>query len=641
MRAFTPFVLAAAAVLRVTPLPIAAAPAAIVTSTRPDISTNDNRTPAGALADGVLTLDLRAAAGILRPEGPSGPALTVEAFGETDGSPLMVPGPLIRVREGTEMAVSIRNELRWPMRVHGLCERGGPACAPIEIPAAETHRVRFRTGPAGTYHYWATTSGMPLAFRAVEDTQLSGALVVDPATGAVPEDRIFVITDWTSLTRAQLAEVVRADDPGTLFLSLNPKFTFPINGLAWPHTERLAYRLHEPVRWRVVNLSTQTHTMHLHGFHFEIDGLGDGLRHETFPEGDRQRVVTQLLAAGGTMAMTWRPERTGNWMFHCHVMAHVAPTVRLTETAKTSTNPHAGHDMSAGMAGMILGVTVTGPDDPDPAEAAAPARKITLEMQSEPGRYGAEPAYGFVQVDDAAAAPKRVPVPGPRLVLQRGEPVEITLVNRLPEATAIHWHGMELESYYDGVHGWSGNGRRTTPLIEPGDSFVVRFTPPSAGTFMYHTHLHDDRQLSSGLYGPMIVVDDRGAFDAAADHVFVMGRAGVGQSALAVLNGDREPAAVVWKADAVHRVRLINITPSDIFSVTLQGPGGPVTWRPVSKDGAALPPSRCQPAPARQVIGVGETYDFEVRTPPGRQTLWLEVRSTGGRWQVQQQVIVK
>ena len=108
---------------------------------------------------------------------------------------------------------------------------------------------------------------------------------------------------------------------------------------------------------------------------------------------------------------------------------------------------------------------------------------------------------------DGSADDRDVPVPGPTLVLTRGEPVEITLVNRLPEGTAIHWHGMELESYYDGVHGFSGAGQRVTPLIEPGGSFVVRFTPPRTGTFMYHTHMHDPRQLTSGLYGAMLVVE--------------------------------------------------------------------------------------------------------------------------------------
>src|ERR687898_161883 len=94
-------------------------------------------------------------------------------------------------------------------------------------------------------------------------------------------------------------------------------------------------------------------------------------------------------------------------------------------------------------------------------------------------REGARPVYGFAlsqagETDSVGT----LSVPGPMLVLERGRPVEIALVNQLPDATAIHWHGMELESYYDGVHGWSGSGLRVTPLIEPGESFVVRFTPP-------------------------------------------------------------------------------------------------------------------------------------------------------------------
>ena len=66
-----------------------------------------------------------------------------------------------------------------------------------------------------------------------------------------------------------------------------------------------------------------------------------------------------------------------------------------------------------------------------------------------------------------------------------------------------------------------------------------------------------------------------------------------------------------------------------------------MTWHPLTKDGASLPPDRCVPVAARQTIAVGETYDFEVQAPPGRQNLWLEVRSTGGKWHVQGQVIVK
>ena len=260
-------------------------------------------------------------------------------------------------------------------------------------------------------------------------------------------------------------------------------------------------------------------------------------------------------------------------------------------------------------------------------------------MRASRGAGGA-PVFGFILAGDQVTAESKVPVPGPTLVLTRGQPLEITLVNRLPEATAIHWHGMELESYYDGVHGWSGSGERVTPLIEPGGSFVVRFTPPHTGTFMYHTHMHDPRQLTAGLYGAMLVVEPGETFDETADHVVILGRDGPDPDGLAVLNGSPRPQ-VVWKAGARHRVRLINITPSDVFAVTLQTKDGPVVWQPLTKDGAPVPSSARERRPATQLIGAGETYDFEVETRPGRQNLWLEVRTAGGKWQLQAPVIVR
>ena len=85
-------------------------------------------------------------------------------------------------------------------------------------------------------------------------------------------------------------------------------------------------------------------------------------------------------------------------------------------------------------------------------------------------------------------------------------------------------------------------------MIEPGASFVVRITPPRAGTFIYHTHLHDYRQLSSGLYGPLIVTEPGETFDPATDHVVVLGRREATEASSmledaesAVMNGERAP----------------------------------------------------------------------------------------------------
>jgi FtsP/CotA-like multicopper oxidase with cupredoxin domain len=619
-----------------------------------NVVVNDNQHPAGTQEQGTLTLALRAGIGQWQPEGSEGPSLQVQAFGEV-GSALTVPSPLIRVREGTQIAVSVRNDLDTNLTMHGLCARDGSPCPNVEVAPGETCEVKFASGKAGTYHYWASAMGAPVPFR-----ELVGAFVVDPADGFVEPDRILIITEWTSLAPDQLRQILGSDDPSKAFLAAQPRYTFTINGLSWPATERLTYHVGDKVRWRIINLSSQSHPIHLHGFYFDVDSLGNGLKDQMFEPSRRRHVVTQLLPSGGTMAMTWIPERQGNWLLHCHIMAHVSLDRRL-EGAVGGHGDHpseaVAHDhgssaaRSSGMAGMVLGITVLDAASKSAATDAhpIPPRKFTLAMQPGTARDGQSSSAGFVLTEGSAPAPSgQASAPGPTIVLRRNEPVEITLVNRLSEATAIHWHGIELESYYDGVHGFSGAGQQLAPMIEPGGTFVVRFTPPRTGTFIYHTHVHDYRQLSSGLYGSLIVTDPGETFDDAVDHVIVLGRSDITSEAAAVLsvaesvvmNGERAPR-FVWKAGARHRVRLINITPDDIFAVALQTAEGLVSWKPLAKDGALVPEGESVAVPARQTIAVGETYDFEYEAPPGRKTAWLEVRTTAGQWLVQGQVIVK
>ena len=102
----------------------------------PSVVIHDNRQPAGSLRDGALTIELRARAGVWRPEGDAGRAIRIEAFGESSSAP-SVPAPLIRVREGATIAATVRNDLDHAMRVHGLCDRSESACAPLDVPAGQ------------------------------------------------------------------------------------------------------------------------------------------------------------------------------------------------------------------------------------------------------------------------------------------------------------------------------------------------------------------------------------------------------------------------------------------------------------------------------------------------------------------------
>ncbi|KAG0153209.1 hypothetical protein PDIDSM_5059 [Penicillium digitatum] len=89
--------------------------------------------------------------------------------------------------------------------------------------------------------------------------------------------------------------------------------------------------------------------------------------------------------------------------------------------------------------------------------------------------------------------------PGPPLVFDEGDKVEVTVNNFLPFNTTIHWHGIEKRgtSWSDGVPGVSQRP------IAPGGRFVSEFTASQYGTYWYHSHCAG--QIMDGLYGPIYI----------------------------------------------------------------------------------------------------------------------------------------
>jgi FtsP/CotA-like multicopper oxidase with cupredoxin domain len=248
---------------------------------------------------------------------------------------------------------------------------------------------------------------------------------------------------------------------------------------------------------------------------------------------------------------------------------------------------------------------------------------MTLHVRQSPRRYGANPAYGFSLANGTETPPPLVPdeTLSPPIVLTKNEPVVIGVANAIDDALSIHWHGIELESFNDGVPGWSGHSRQIMPPVQPNQTFDVHFTPPRAGTFIYHTHGHDSRQLVSGMYGALIVLEPGAKFDHTTDHIVLLGGAGPGVPAVE-MNRSTKPPPMLLQASVKHRFRIINITPNNTLTISLKGESGLVQWRPVSKDGAELPPTQMGNRPATFVIGVGETYDFEYLPPvPGELRL--------------------
>jgi FtsP/CotA-like multicopper oxidase with cupredoxin domain len=564
---------------------------------------NDNRKPAGRLQNGVLTLSLELRKGVWHPEGENGEAIPIYGLAEP-GKPLQVPAPLIRVPQGTTVEISIKSGLTVPTTLFGLHQRPGSARDVVTLEAGKTQQIRFEAGAPGTYLYYGRTPDGAKGNGRGFDAMLGGALIVD-APGASTDDRIFVLERWSGATRTAM------------------------NGKSWPFTERLTYTAGQPVKWRIVNASDLSHPMHLHGLHFYVDGVGDGERYREFDGEERPLVFTQTAEILETFEMTWVPEEPGRWLFHCHRQPHMRIPVDLNpeDVVVLDGHDHAHEDPHyAGMGGMIMAITVIGPRHETPAEVWKDARKLELVVGA---RGGDERFYQLELRDPARPAPRgraNTALTGPVIVLEQGKPVEIAVVNNLAEPTAIHWHGMELESYHDGVPLIGGHEQSMAPAVAPGETFVARMIPKRAGTMIYHTHWHDDTQLTGGVHGALIVLPPGESWDPDTDKAFLFSQSPGDPfgAAMLLMNGVPQPNTMQLRTGVKYRFRFINITPSVAnLRVSLRQTGDVVGWRAVARDAVDLPPSRAILQDADVQVSVGETFDIEYETSQPK-TLTLE-----------------
>lgn len=230
----------------------------------------------------------------------------------------IVPGPVIRVRNGERVRVRFTNRLPEATTVHwhgvGVpnSQDGVPDVTQKPIQPGDTYTYEFTARPAGnprgggTFLYHSHVD---------EDRQMSaglaGVLIIDPPAGAAPEydtERTVVVSEWT-------ADAASGRTRGVMEMEgMLPNF-FTINGKSFPDTEPIRVRAGERVLLRLVNAGQFEHPLHLHGTSFEVVAR-DG--HAVRPEGRRDSIT---LASGERADIAFALPR-GKWAFHCHIGHH-------------------------------------------------------------------------------------------------------------------------------------------------------------------------------------------------------------------------------------------------------------------------------------------------------------------------------
>ncbi len=209
------------------------------------------------------------------------------------------------------------------------------------------------------------------------------------------------------------------------------------------------------------------------------------------------------------------------------------------------------------------------------------------DVQVLPGRPTAVWRYSGRVLRGPADALQPIPdsFAGPIFRVRKGQKIRIRYLNRIPQASIVHWHGLLVAERMDG---------HPRDVVPAGGEYVYEFEVRNrAGTYWFHPHPHGNTgfQVYGGLAGLFLVSDDEEraarlpagerdisivladrSFDAANQLVYeaamgpgMMG-AMVGFFGERILANGRALLAFPTAAGA-HRLRLLNGSHSRIYRI--------------------------------------------------------------------------
>lgn len=254
-------------------------------------------------------------------------------------------------------------------------------------------------------------------------------------------------------------------------------------------------------------------------------------------------------------------------------------------------------------------------------------------------------------------------IPGPTLTFQEGKHAVIHVTNTMDEETSVHWHGLLLPNFMDGVP------YLTTPPIRQGKTLTYDFPLTHSGTYWYHSHT--GLQEQKGIYGSIVIEPKEKKLDYDEDLVLVLSdwtndnpdrimknlkrhnewygvELGNAPSMLKsiqsgtvgaqfklwsqkmpgmhisdipydafLINGKQEQVYDGYEPGTNVRVRVINAGASSYFWLNYAGGDLQI----VSADGINVEPVKTD----KVLIGLAETYDFIITVPEGES---LELQAT-------------
>jgi FtsP/CotA-like multicopper oxidase with cupredoxin domain len=228
-----------------------------------------------------------------------------------------VPGPLIHVKEGDEVQVTVYNNtaLNHTVHWHGVYQTntwrsdGVPGVTQLPIEPGESYVYKFIADKPGSLWYHCHVN-VP---EHVGLRGMWGALIVDPKESTdlekeVTIDAVLMFSGWNSDVAMEYGKGGHPRE--------KPNY-FSINGKSFPTNQPLRVKKGDVLRLRLYSASTET-AFHLHG-HDVLVTHKDGL-----PLKNPYWADVVDVPMGARIDVIARMNNPGRWISHDHIEHHVS-----------------------------------------------------------------------------------------------------------------------------------------------------------------------------------------------------------------------------------------------------------------------------------------------------------------------------
>lgn len=445
-------------------------------------------------------------------EAEAGKTLPVWTFNNS------VPGPEIRVKQGDQVKITLKNTLPEPVSIHWhgvpvpIGMDGIPGVTQNAVQPGQSFTYTFTASVAGTYWYHSHQDSVNQI-----DRGLYGSFIVEPPTDTVTRDYVVMLDEWmsgmdhgtmnaASPTPASNGNNHSAHGTGAGAAhgsaaaaghDMSMYNLLTVNGRSGTSVQSLAVKQGDKVRLRLINAGYKSHVLHLHGHEWKVTAT-DGQ-----PVLNPQPLKDSFLAIapGERYDVEFAANNPGQWYLEAH-----------------GTEP--------GVKGMKIKLAYEGSggqtDAPNDSVVHLPALDLARYGQSGKSTFSLEQTYDLTYTMNLGTEDRNgtavYTINGKAypntdaIKVKKGDKVQVKLVNQSKSDD----HPMHLHGHFFQVLSKNGKPLEGSPIVKdtlnlkPGEEYVVAFVADNTGDWMFHCH--DLHHASAGMVTHLLYTDYKSGF---------------------------------------------------------------------------------------------------------------------------------